>query len=184
MNKWLLLSFLLQSNLVAADALSDRLASFSIVNESSGSFVETWSADYLDEPLISQGVLVYKRPSQLHKFITSPERIEQHIDGRQLTVIHDGETRSIPLSEQPELAAGIYALQAILDGSEKNLHQFFEAKYSELNSRWTLSLTPTDPQVRDSITLIELQGIENRIQRMSVQFNNGDMLLTDIAHDD
>lgn len=182
MNKCLLLSFLLQSTLASADALSDRLASFSILNESSGSFVETWSADYLDEPLISKGELVYKRPSQLHKLITSPERIEQHIDGSQLSVIHNGETRSIQLSEQPVLAASIYALQAILDGNEKNLHKFFEARYSELNSRWTLSLMPTDPQVADSIKLIDLQGIENRIQRVSIQFYNGDMLLTDITH--
>jgi len=182
--KWLLLSFLLQSTLASADALSDRLVSFSILNESRGRFVETWSADYLDEPLISKGELVYKRPSQLHKFITSPERIEQHIDGSQLSVIHDGETRSIQLSEQPELAVGIYALQAMLDGSEKKLHQFFDVNYSELNARWTLSLTPTDPQVRESIKSIVLQGIENRIQGVSIQFYNGDLLLTDITHDD
>ena len=52
MKYWLYLCLLLQSALVSAGSLSDRLAGFATINESRGKFVETWSADYLDEPLI------------------------------------------------------------------------------------------------------------------------------------
>lgn len=182
MKYWLCLSFLLQSTLASAVTLSDRLATFSTLDESSGSFVEIWSADYLDEPLISKGELAYKRPGHLSKFITHPERIEQHIDGNQLTVIHKDETHSMQLSEQPELAAGIYALQAVLDGDEKSLLQHFEIRHNELDTGWSMSLAPKDQQTADSIELIMLQGKGNRIQRVTIQFHNGDSLLTEIAY--
>ena len=182
MKYWLCLFFLLQSTLASAVTLSDRLASFSTLDRSSGSFVETWSADYLDEPLVSKGKLAYKRPSQLSKFITHPEHIEQHINGSQLTVIHNNETHSIQLPEHPELAAGIYALQAVLDGDEKNLYQHFEIRYNELETGWSMLLTPKNRQIADSIELIIVQGKSNRIQRVTIQFHNGDSLLTEIVY--
>lgn len=184
MKVWLFLGILLQTTLASADALSNRLESFSILHESKATFVETWSADYLDEPLVSNGELTYKRPGQLFKIIINPNRIEQQIDGNQLLVIHDGVTRSIQLSEQPVLAAGIHALQAVLDGDEESLHQLFKLQYDELNTGWKLSLTPKDQQVADSLELIILQGKENRLHRMSLEFYNGNSLITEIAHSD
>lgn len=178
----LFLSLLLQSTLVLADALSNRLAGFARLDESSGSFVETWTADYLNEPLVSRGELTYKRPGQLSKIITHPERIEQYIEGNQLSVVHNGETRSIQLSDQPELAAGIYALQFVLDGDEENLYKLFELRYSELSTGWNLLLKPKDQQVANGLELIILQGEGNHIQRVTIQFYNGDNLLTEIAH--
>lgn len=183
MKYWLLFSLLLHSALVSAAELSARLAGFATVNESQGSFVETWSADYLSEPLVSTGELAYKRPGQLNKFITHPENIEQRIEGQNLSVVHDGETRSIALSDQPEIAVGIYALQAVLDGDENKLHELFEIKYAELNSEWSLSLSPKDQRTLDSVELIRLQGKENHIQQIAIQFSNGDSLLTEITHE-
>ena len=182
MKYWLFFGLLLQSAIVSAGALSDRLAGFATIKKSRGSFVETWSADYLDEPLVSKGELVYKRPGQLNKLITDPDRIEQRIEGDRLTVIHNDEARSIQLSEQPVLAAGIYALQAVLDGNENNLRKLFELKYSELDIDWTLSLIPKNKKVADSIDLIVFQGKGNRILRITIQFYNGDSLLSEIAY--
>jgi len=182
MKHWLFCGLLLQSALVSADPLSDRLAGFSTIMESRGKFVETWSADYLDEPLISKGELLYKSPGQLSKFITDPDRIEQRIEGNRLTVIHNDEVSSIQLSEQPELAAGIYALQAVLDGNENGLRKHFEIKYSEINSGWTLSLAPKDKQVADTIDLIVFQGSRNRIRQVTTKFYNGDSLVSEITH--
>jgi hypothetical protein len=182
MKYWLLFSLLLQSGLVFADPLSERLAGFSIIKESRGLFVEAWSADYLDEPLISKGELLYIRPGQLSKFITDPDHIEQHIKGNQLTVIHNGEARIIQLSEQPVLAAGVFALKAVLDGDENVLRKLFEIKYSEIESDWTLSLVPKDKQVADTIGLIVFHGSGSQIYQVVTQFNNGDSLVSEITH--
>ncbi|PCJ84113.1 MAG: hypothetical protein COA54_14360 [Thiotrichaceae bacterium] len=184
MKYWTFLIFFLQSTMAMASDLSERLSGFSTIEASSGNFVETWRADYLDEPLISKGELRYKRPGQLRKLITEPTRIEQHIEDGQLSVIHNGKTNSIPLSEQPELAAGIYALQAVLDGDEEKLQKLFVLKYSDSNDNWNLTLTPKDKQVADSIESIIMQGNGNRIQRVAIRFYNGDNLLTEITHGD
>jgi len=175
---------LLQSSFVFGDALSDRLAGFLLINNSEGEFVEIWSADYLDEPLVSKGELKYVRPGKLIKLITYPEQIAQQIIGTVLSIKYNNEVRIIQLTEQPELAAGIYALQAVLDGDEEKLRRLFDLQYSELDASWHLSLKPKDKEMSDSIELINLRGKQNRIRQISVQFFNGDNLLTEITHRD
>ncbi|MDA3869686.1 MAG: hypothetical protein PF589_07020 [Gammaproteobacteria bacterium] len=180
-----ILSFilLLQVPLTIADTLSERLAGFSELNESSGYFVETWSADYLEVSLVSKGKLLYKRPGKLSKLITHPDRIEQHINGEQLSITHNNKTRNIQLSQQPGLAVGIYALQAILDGDEKKLRELFKPDYSELNTGWELSLVTRDEDIAESIELITIRGIDDRIQKISIEFYNGDHLLTELTYE-
>ncbi len=170
------------STSVLANDFSNRLTSFSTIESSNGIFVETWNAEYLDEPLISKGTLRYKRPSQLSKLITEPVHIEQHIKDGRLSVLHNGKTHSIQLSERPELAASIYALQSVLDGDIEKLQALFVPHYNELDDKWSLKLSPIDEQVADSIEIIELQGIGNKIQKVFIQFYNGDSLLTEITH--
>jgi len=183
MKFWLSLILLIQSAWVLADALSDRLAGFAAQPESRGRFVETWSADYLSEPLVSRGKLSYKAPGQLSKIIEHPERVVQHIEANQLSVISNGESRSMQLSEHPELAAGIYALQDVLEGNENGLREHFEPHYSELGTDWTLKLVPRDKQVAQRIKSITLRGRDNRIHQVLVQYHNGDSLLTKISYD-
>jgi len=176
------LSLLLLTPLAMADALSDRLAGFSTLNESQGNFVETLSASYLSEPLISRGTLSYKRPGQLSKLITSPVFIEQQIKGNELSIIRNNTTRSIQLTSHPELAVSIFALQAILDGNESNLHKHFELRYNEVSTGWALSLTPKNRQAAKRIGEIILQGMDNSIRRTTILFHNGDTLITDITN--
>lgn len=180
----LLLQSLAGSACVIAGSLSERLAGFAQINESEGRFIETWSADYLNEPLVSRGRLTYKKPGQLGKFITSPERIEQRIEGSQLSIKTHGEIRYIQLSEQPELAAGVIALQAVFDGDEVKLQKLFKLQYLELQPGWKLSLTPKDKQVANSIEQVVLQGQKYNIQQVHVLFLNGNKLLTEITHGD
>ncbi|MDT8453171.1 MAG: LolA-related protein [Gammaproteobacteria bacterium] len=184
MKYFLYLVLFLQVSLTTASTLSERLAAFSELNESSGYFVETWSADYLDVSLVSKGRLLYKRPGKLSKLITYPDRIEQHIDGEQLSITHNNKTHDIQLSQQPDMAVGIYALQAILDGDEKKLHELFKPSYSESNTGWELSLITRDQDIADSIKLIFIRGKDDRIQQISIEFYNGDHLLTELTYED
>ncbi|HED33705.1 MAG TPA: hypothetical protein ENJ08_05725 [Gammaproteobacteria bacterium] len=178
----LLLQSIAGSAYAVAGDLSERLAGFAQINESAGDFVETWFANYLNEPLVSRGRLTYKKPGQLGKFIISPERIEQHIAGSRLSIKRHGEIRYIQLSEKPELAAGVIALQAVLDGDEEKLHIFFKLQYKESQSGWKLSLVPKDKRLAKSIEQVVLQGQKYDIQQVRVLFLNGNKLLTEITH--
>ncbi len=183
MKYFIYIILLLQASVTSAGTLSERLEDFSELNESSGYFVETWSADYLDVSLVSKGKLLYKRPGKLSKIITYPDRIEQHIDGEQLSITHNNKTRNIQLSQQPGLAVGIYALQAILDGDEKKLRELFKPDYSELATGWELSLVIRDEEMADSIELIIIRGKADRILKISTEFYNGDRLLTELTYE-
>ena len=166
-----------------ADEFSERLVSFSLLKESHASFVEVWTADYLEEPLISKGILFYKRPGKLIKNIEHPESVRQIIEGNQLSVIRNGETHSVQLSDEPLLATGIYALRDFLEGNKNNLKNRFEIIFTELNKEWNLTLVPKDNQVAKKIKEIVLQGFDSRILQIHIEYRNGDKLLTEISHD-
>lgn len=183
MKFFLIATLFLQSPILLADALTDRLNGFASQKNLQGSFVEMWSASYLSEPLVTQGKLFYKAPDQLIKIIERPDAIVQTIESDQLTIKRDEDLRTLQLSEQPTLAAGIYALRSVLQGSKKNLKQYFNLRFNEFDSGWTLKLLPKQPVVAEKIKVIILRGTDNKIQQVRIQYHNGDSLRTEISHD-
>jgi len=180
---FILLTLLLQSPVILADALTDRLSGFANQSELQGSYTESWSASYLSEPLVTQGKLSYKAPDLLIKMIEKPESIVQTIEGDQLTIKREDYVQTVQLSEQPALAAGIYALRSVLQGNKENLQKYFNLKFNEFDSGWTMKLLPKKEIVADKVKVIILRGLGNKIQQVHIQYNNGDSLNTEISHD-
>lgn len=177
------LIFMLSGSAVLADALADRLTGFSNEHELQGRFVETWTAGYLDKPLVSKGRLLYKAPGQLSKFIEQPEMVTQRVMGDQLLLERNGETHTTELSQQPELAAGIYALRDVLEGNINGLLGRFEVNFTEIKTVWMLILVPKEKKIANRIARIVLHGNGNRISDVRIEYHNGDSLLTEIIHD-
>lgn len=175
--------FLLIATPVLATTLAERLAGFGKEPELHARFVETWQASYLEKPLVSKGRLLYKAPGQLGKVIEEPEKVSQQIVGDQLTIERNGETHTMQLSSQPELAAGIYALRDVLEGNFTGLSARFETQYSEDKSRWRVELKPKDKSTAKRVDNIVLQGKDNRINTVKIMYRNGDSLLTEIIHE-
>ncbi len=183
MKRLFCLLLMLSSPVVFADLLADRLAGFATEHESRASFVETWMAEYLDKPLISKGRLHYKVPGQLSKFIEQPEVVTQRVIGDQLLLERNGETHTSQLSQQPELAAGIYALRDVLEGNINGLLGRFEVNFTEIKTVWMLTLVPKEKKIANRIARIVLHGNGNRISDVRIEYHNGDSLLTEIIHD-
>jgi len=163
--------------------LKERLEGFATHKESHASFIETWSADYLDESLTSRGKLSYKAPDILSKIIEDPGQVEQHISGNKLSIIRNNETQTMQLSEEPALAAGIYALRDILSGNYAGLKTHFQTDFKESENNWTLKLTPNNKQAADKIDSIVFSGTNNYILKTHIQYSSGDQLLTELSHD-
>jgi len=180
MNYSLFIIFLLLNTSILADTLSDRLSNFSQQKKLHGSFVETWRSGYLNEPLISKGELSYQAPGRFRKVIEHPEPVEQIIKGNRIYISRDGETEIVQLSNQKNLAVGIYALRDVLEGNESSLLERFKSNYSQLNSNWVLEL---EPRVKQKAKLITLHGQGNYIQRVLILYHNGDSSLTEISND-
>jgi len=162
--------------------LEQRLTGFAAEKESHATFIETWTADYLDESLISRGKLSYKSPGILSKIIEDPEHVEQHIVDNKLTIVRNNETHSMQLSDEPSLAAGIYALRDILEGNFNGLERNFATDFKESDSSWTLKLTPKDSKVADKIDVIIFNGYNNRILKTHIKYSSGDHLHTELSH--
>jgi hypothetical protein len=169
---------------VNAETLGERLKGFAAEHESVVKFVETWSADYLSEPLISTGWMSYKAPDQLSKTIDHPQHIVEKIDGDRLTITKDGKSHSVQLSDEPILAVGIYALRDVLIGSEADLQARFKLYYQEVSGGWVLQLVPRDDDIALQIKLITVRGVNSRINQISLRYQNGNSSITDISHDD
>lgn len=183
MKYWIFYILVLISMPVHADRLDDRLLNFSAQQASVAKFVETWSADYLSEPLITTGELTYKTTGELRKTIETPERSVQVIEGDRLTITHNDESRSIELSDEPALAASIYALRGVLKGDRQSLQDRFELKYEEDGDSWALRLTPKGTRVVKKIKVIRLRGVASQIEQVNIQYQNGDSSITKISHD-
>jgi len=176
---WLLAILLLKGNFAHADSLSERLASFSGLKELHGNFSEIWTSSYLKTPLVSKGRLSYSAPGNFRKLIEFPESIEQIIKENRLYITRDSETEIVQLSDQGNVATGIYALRDVLEGNESGLKARFSLKYSEANADWVLELVP---RVKQTAEMITLKGKNNRINRIHILYQNGDSLLTKISH--
>lgn len=168
---------------VFASTLEERLAGFGKEQELHARFVETWSASYLDQPLVSKGRLTYKAPGQLGKYIEDPEKVTQLIDGDQLSIERNGEKHTVQLSSQPELAAGIYALRDVLEGNLNGLTTRFETKYIEEKSNWRVELKPKDKSTAKRVDNIVLSGKDNRINNVKITYRNSSSLVTEIIHE-
>lgn len=180
---WLVLMLLVQTPGVWGETLSELLDGFSHEKELHASFVETWTASYLEEPIVTKGRLSYRAPGELSKFIEQPEKIEQHIRNNELTLIRDGETQTLQLSAQSELATGIYALRDVLEGDLVKVQERFIVHYSRTVSDWVLVLAPKGEQAASYVKDITLRGQANRIHQITIQYHNGDLLKTEIKHD-
>jgi len=174
---------LIQSECVFSDAFTNRLTAFSAQKTSQAKFIETWSADYLDEPLITKGKLLYKATGLLEKTIKSPEFMVQKIEGNQLSITRNGEVNYMQLTDEPVLAAGIYALRDVLEGNKNNLQKHFKLDYSEQKNDWILVLKPKNEQIAQKIKSIILRGKFALIKQIRVNYRNDDYLVTDIFHD-
>lgn len=172
----------LNSMCVHADTFSERLMGFAQERESVVTFRETWSADYLSEPVVTTGRMSYKAPDQLKKMIEHPERIVQQIAGDQLVITKEDKSSRVRLSDESVLAVGIYALRDLLAGNDVNLQARFKLDYKDAAGVWILKMVPRDDEIAAQIKVITIRGTGSRLSQIGMIYQNGNSSITDITH--
>lgn len=133
----------------------------------------------LDQPLLSNGTLFYRRPGHLEKVTLFPQRESLVVDGDRLVVtLGEEPPRVVDLRGQPEIRALVDAIRAPIAGDLATLQRGFEVRMEAVPPGWRLSLTPRDPAVArvvrevrvgiagadvTSIDIIETGGDEQRL---------------------
>ena len=137
-------------------------------------YVEKKFSALLSQPVVSAGMLVYRRPDVVEKNMAVPHQESYRIAGRELTVTRNGAQRRIPLSSEPLLAASAASLRGVLSGDAKQLGEYFRLALAGTENDWKLEMMPIDEEVTRYLQRIVVSGRAGRVRQVEVRETSGD----------
>ena len=145
------------------------------VPERRARFTEERRFAALDQPLHSQGRLLWRQPDLLEKHTEAPEPETLRITGDRVEVIAAGRPPlSVSLNEQPQLRAFAEAMRAPLAGDLAALEALFEVVLTGGPAEWRLRHTPRDRRTRQAGTSLEIEGSLAEPREFRLLLPNGD----------
>lgn len=129
----------------------------------------------LQHSLISTGRLAYLPPDILIREIDGDPPVRYLVSKATIRVEEGGvPVREIRLDQQPQLAALMSGLRAILTGDLGLLRDHYRLEPSGEPTAWSLSLVPRDPELRPYLEGIRVTGHRGRIVTIEVKERGGD----------
>ncbi|UPY37590.1 outer membrane lipoprotein carrier protein LolA [Sediminicoccus sp. KRV36] len=145
------------------------------VPERRARFTEERRFAALDQPLHSQGRLLWRRPDLLEKHTEAPEAETLRITGDAVEVALPGQPmRAFSLAAQPQLRGFVEALRAPLAGDLATLERLFDAELSGAPIAWQLRLVPRDARMRQAMAGMEILGALAEPREIRLRQPNGD----------
>ncbi len=138
-------------------------------------YVETRRLALLDAPLVSRGELIYSPPDRLERHALEPREESAILEGDTLTLIRDGRTRTLALSDYPQIAPLIDSLRAVLAGDRERIERGYRLLLAGTIDAWMLDLMPKDPGLPSSLRRIHLVGSRGHLERVDMIQTNGDL---------
>lgn len=143
-------------------------------------FTETKKLAVLDTPVTSSGRLVYSPPDRLEKHILTPRAESLVVERDQLSMTRDGRTRTMRLSQYPELMSIIEAIRGTLVGNQALLAQHYTLALAGTEQDWRLTLSPLDERLQRWVRQITVVGRRNTVSRIETLQANGDSSVLEI----
>lgn len=155
------------------------------VKRSQSRFVERKYLKVLTAPLELRGTLSYVAPGNLVKRTLSPKPETLTVEGDRLTLESTARNgrRTLQLRDYPVLWAFVESIRSTLGGDIAALERFYRVELEGSRARWRLYLVPRDPDMRAVISLINIGGSRDRVQRIEVQETRGDRSVTTIVEE-
>lgn len=157
-------------------ALLRLMAALASVRERRAAFSEERELPELDQPLLSEGRLLWAAPDRLEKTTTWPIEERLTLAGRRLTYERPDRRirRDFDLAEQPEMEALVEAVRATLAGDLAALRRHYEVAFAAegTGGRWRIALLPLSLRVRGAVQRISVAG-EGAELRSVVTEGNG-----------
>lgn len=155
--------------------LATLMAALRQVRSSQASFTETKYLRLLNQAQQSTGRLLYVAPNWMQKQTIAPVASRLTIAGDRLTIERQGEpNREISLRDYAQIGALIDSVRATLAGDLTELSRHFTPSLTGDANAWTLTLTPTDPKLREMIAAIRVQGQQTTIREIDTDEADGD----------
>lgn len=145
------------------------------------SFTEVQHLAVLDRPLESSGELLYEAPDRLEKRILKPRPETLMLAHGVLSATRGKHTRSMDLAAWPQIAPLLESLRATLSGDRATLERIFSVELEGDAARWTLSLTPKDPEAARAVTRVIITGENAKLRTVETFQADGDRSLLTIG---
>lgn len=143
----------------------------------SARFTQTKHLSLLDEPLVSTGRFVFKRPDRMRLEIASPRQATILIKGREISIpgISDSEKQQLAMTP---MASMFSELGGMFAGSPAALQQHFRVDATARNGGIEVTLAPTVPEWQRLFKTIQLRftGPELVMSAMQLEDALGDRL--------
>jgi hypothetical protein len=148
------------------------------VPERRATFQEEKTIGALTQPLLSNGRLVYRRPSHLEKMTYPPHPESIVVDGERLVIVMGDEPpRSIDLDSYPELGVLVDAVRGTLAGDLAALRRNYAIRMDGTLASWRLSLVPTAPSAQRFLREVTIEGAGDEARTVQIVQANGDRSL-------
>jgi outer membrane lipoprotein-sorting protein len=156
-------------------SLPQLMAQMHTIRSASARFVERKFAQLLSQPLQTSGTLIFVAPDTLQKQTLAPAPSRLTVVGDRLTIVQpDGRTRTLSLSEVPEIGALVARIRATLAGDAATLNRYYVPTLSGSAGDWSLVLQPRDDRLRELLTVIRIRGEGRLISSIETVERDGD----------
>lgn len=147
-------------------------------------FVEKKRSGFLKEDLVLSGTIRFTAPDTLEKHVLSPFDELILIDRNQITIERDeGDSvqrfvRVIP----PVVRTIIDSVRATLAGDQSRLERHYETAVTGREQSWSLQLLPKDPELKQYLRAITIDGVGEKIMRIVTEEVDGDSSVIEITY--
>lgn len=134
-------------------------------------FIQTKHLALLDEPLVSTGRFVFKRPDRMRLEIESPRPATIVINGRQVSIpgLSEGDQKQLAMTP---MTAMFTELGAMFGGSAAALQQHFQVSAKPVDGAIEVTLVPTLPDW------------QRLFRTIALRFAGPDLVVTQMRLDD
>ena len=138
------------------------------------SFTEVQVLELLKRPLLSSGELLYDAPDWLEKRTLKPRPETLVLAGKVLTIRRGEHTRTLDITQYPQVAPWVESIRATLAGDRGALERYFQLDLSGSLAHWSLLLVPTQRTPDSTIAQIHIIGEGAALRRFEIQQSDGD----------
>src|SRR5258708_2241720 len=147
------------------------------VKSSSAQFTERKTMRMLSEPLVTSGTLLYLAPDQVQKITVLPKRERVAVRGDTVTLDggQDERSRTLSLSDYPEIGGIVEGIRATLAGDLPTLPPYYAVQLDGSATDWRLLLRPIDPKLQKFLKSIRIAGDGNKVHTVVTEDGDGDI---------
>ena len=140
-------------------------------------FIERKYVKILDNPVESNGELIFQAPDRLEKRTLQPRPENLVIEGNKVSIERGTFKRSMSLDDFADMASLVKSLTATFRGDQVSIEQYFTWKLSGPANKWELVLKPKTSKLFVTLREIRLAGDNSYVHTVETTLTDGDRSL-------